>query len=166
MRFWTDLKIINFLDEARGGTSWRLTKLILLLLRTFWKCEIWTSQQHITANKNNQNSKVCMGSCRSFHMNKMLLKIWSCWLCMIFCIQRESHSCFNPYNICYHPVNMLDPIHIWSALVQKCWPEAGLMILAYWLASGPDPFGPNLMQSARTKLDHAGFAQYDLHYMT
>ena len=38
--------------------------------------------------------------------------------------------------------------------------EAGpvAMILAHWLSSRPDPFGQNLTQSAKTKLDPAGFA--------
>ena len=43
-----------------------------------------------------------------------------------------------------------------SHLVQiswEAWPEVGWMILAHWLASGLDPFGPNLTQSARAKLD-------------
>ena len=31
------------------------------------------------------------------------------------------------------------------------------MILVHWLASGPDPFGQNLTQSARTKLDLGWF---------
>ena len=52
-----------------------------------------------------------------------------------------------------HPVNIPDPIRIWSRSAGKHWPEAGWMILAHWLTSGPDPFGQNLTQSARTKLD-------------
>ena len=35
------------------------------------------------------------------------------------------------------------------------------MILAHRLASGPDPFGQNLAQSARTNPDQGWFAQYD-----
>ena len=58
------------------------------------------------------------------------------------------------------PVNMPDPIRIRSGLGGKHWPEAGRMILAHWLASGPDPFGQNLTQSARTTSDPVGFAQY------
>ena len=38
------------------------------------------------------------------------------------------------------PVNMPDLIRIQFGSVQKRWPEAGLMILAHWLASGLDPF--------------------------
>ena len=49
------------------------------------------------------------------------------------------------------PVNMPDPIRIRSGSAGKNWPEAGRMILAHWLASGPDPFDQNLTQSARTK---------------
>ena len=40
------------------------------------------------------------------------------------------------------PVNMTDPIRIRSGSAGKHWPEAGRMILAHRLASGPDPFGP------------------------
>ena len=39
----------------------------------------------------------------------------------------------------------------------KHWPEAGRMILADRLASGPDPFGQNMTQSARTKSDQGWF---------
>ena len=39
------------------------------------------------------------------------------------------------------PENMLDPIPIRSGSGRKHWPEAGRMILAHRLASGPDPFG-------------------------
>ena len=60
------------------------------------------------------------------------------------------------------PVNMPDPIHIWSGSAWKHGPEPGLMILAHRLASGPDLFGQNLTQSTRTKLDPAKFSQYDL----
>ena len=35
------------------------------------------------------------------------------------------------------------------------------MILAHWPASGPDPFGQNLTQSARTKSDPGWFSQCD-----
>ena len=49
------------------------------------------------------------------------------------------------------PVNML--VHIQAGLAGKHWPEAGWMIPAHWLSSGPDPFGQNLAQSARTKSD-------------
>ena len=55
------------------------------------------------------------------------------------------------------PVNVLDPIRIRSVSAGKHWPEAGRMILAHWLASGPDPFGQNLTQSARTKSDPGWF---------
>ena len=55
------------------------------------------------------------------------------------------------------PVNMLDPIHIWSGSARKHWPEGGPMIHAHWLASGPDPFGQNLTESASTKLDLGWF---------
>ena len=37
---------------------------------------------------------------------------------------------------------MPDPIRIRSGSAGKPWPEAGRMILAHRLASGPDPFGP------------------------
>ena len=47
-------------------------------------------------------------------------------------------------------VNMPDPIRIRSGSAGKHWPEAGRMILAHRLASGPDPFGQNLTQSAKT----------------
>ena len=49
------------------------------------------------------------------------------------------------------PVNMPDPIRTRAGSSGKHWPEVGRMILAHWLASGPDPFGQNLAQSARTK---------------
>ena len=49
------------------------------------------------------------------------------------------------------PVNMPDPIRIRAGSAGNHWPEAGRMILVHWLASGPDPFGQNLAQSARTK---------------
>ena len=111
----------------------------------------------LTADKNNQNSKVCMGSCRSFHMNKIILKIWSCWLCKICCIQCESLSCFNSYKYMLPPRKHAGSnshlIWVGSEVGLMILPEVGLMILTYWLASGPDPFGQNLMQSARTKLD-------------
>ena len=48
---------------------------------------------------------------------------------------------------------MPDPIRIRSGSAGKRWPEAGRMIPAHRLASGPDPFGQNLAQSARTKSD-------------
>ena len=51
---------------------------------------------------------------------------------------------------------MPDPIRIRSRSAGKHWPAAGRMIFAHWLASGPDPFGQNLTQSARTD-----FAQFD-----
>ena len=44
---------------------------------------------------------------------------------------------------------MMDPIRIGS--------EACRMILAHQLASGPDPFGQTLTQSARTKSDPGWF---------
>ena len=52
---------------------------------------------------------------------------------------------------------MPDPIHIRATSTGKLWTEAGRMILAHWLAFGPDPFGQNLTQSARTKLDPGWF---------
>ena len=55
------------------------------------------------------------------------------------------------------PVNMLDLICIWSRSDGKDWPEMGRMILAHWLDSGPDPFGQNLTQSARTRSDPGWF---------
>ena len=55
------------------------------------------------------------------------------------------------------PVNIMDPICIRSGLAGKHWPEAGRMILAHRLASGPDPFGQNVTQSARTKSDPGWF---------
>ena len=48
-------------------------------------------------------------------------------------------------------------ICIWSGLAWKHWPEAGLMILAHWLAPWSCPFGQNLTQSARTKWDPGWF---------
>ena len=50
---------------------------------------------------------------------------------------------------------MLDPICSRSGSAGKHWPKAGRMSL--WLAYGPDPFGPNLAQSARTKSDPGWF---------
>ena len=55
------------------------------------------------------------------------------------------------------PVNMPDPIRIWSGSSGKHWPEVGWMILAHWLASRRDPFGQNLTQSARTKSNPSWF---------
>ena len=52
---------------------------------------------------------------------------------------------------------MPDPIRIRSGSAGKHWPEAGRMILAHLLASGPDPFCQNLTQSARTKSDPGWF---------
>jgi len=54
-------------------------------------------------------------------------------------------------------VNMPDPIRVRSGLAGKRWPEAGQMTHAHWLVSRPDPFGPNLAQSARTKSDLGWF---------
>ena len=48
-----------------------------------------------------------------------------------------------------YPVNMPDPIRIRSGWGGKHWPEAVRMSLAHWHASGPDPLGQNLTQSAR-----------------
>ena len=56
-----------------------------------------------------------------------------------------------------YPVNMPDSIRIRSGSAGKHWPEAGRMILAHRLASGPNPFGQNLTQSARTKSDPGWF---------
>ena len=53
----------------------------------------------------------------------------------------------------HYPVNMPDPIHIQSRSAGKHWLEVGRMILAHRIASGPDPFGQKLTQSARTKSD-------------
>ena len=61
---------------------------------------------------------------------------------------------FPGFNI---PVNMPDPIHTRSGSAGKHWPEAGRMIVAHWLTSGPDPFGQNLTQSARIKSDPGWF---------
>ena len=70
------------------------------------------------------------------------------------------------YQMTTDPVNMPDPICIRAGSAGKRWPEAGRMILAHWLASGPDPFGllpdrirlaQNLTQSARTKSDPGWF---------
>ena len=68
--------------------------------------------------------------------------------------------------------NMPDPIHIRSGSDGKHWPEAGRMILAHQLASGPDPFGqmlPVRIRLAKTRHNQpelnrirAGFAQYYL----
>ena len=52
---------------------------------------------------------------------------------------------------------MPDPIRTRSGSGGKHWPEVGRMILAHRLASGPDPFDPNLTQSARTKPDPGWF---------
>ena len=52
---------------------------------------------------------------------------------------------------------MSDPIRIRSGSAGKHWPEAGRVILAHELASGPDPVGPNLIQSARTQSDPGWF---------
>ena len=54
-------------------------------------------------------------------------------------------------------VHMPDPIRIRSGSARKLWTERGPMILAHRLASGPDPFGQNLTQSARTKSDPGWF---------
>ena len=55
------------------------------------------------------------------------------------------------------PVNMPDPILIRSGSGGKHWPEAGRKILAHRLASGPDPFGQKLTQSASTISDSGWF---------
>ena len=57
----------------------------------------------------------------------------------------------------WYPVNMRDPICIRAGSARNYWPEAGWMILAHWLASGPDLFGQNLVQSARIKSDPGWF---------
>ena len=54
---------------------------------------------------------------------------------------------------------MLDPIRIRSGSAGQHWPEADRMILSHWLASGPDPFGQILTQSAELNRIRAGFAQ-------
>ena len=56
-----------------------------------------------------------------------------------------------------NPVNMQDPIRIRSGSAGKQRPEADPMILAHRLASGPDLFGQNLTQSARTEPDTGWF---------
>ena len=55
-------------------------------------------------------------------------------------------GCGNP------PVNMPDPIRIRAGSAGKHWPEAGRMIPAHRLASGPDPFGllPDRIPLAQT----------------
>ena len=47
---------------------------------------------------------------------------------------------------------MPDLIRIQAGLVGKHGPEVGRMILAHWLASGPDPFGllPDRIRLAQT----------------
>ena len=55
---------------------------------------------------------------------------------------------------------MPDPIRIRAGSTGMHWPEAGRVILVHRLASGPDAFGQNLTQSARTKWIWAGFSQY------
>ena len=52
---------------------------------------------------------------------------------------------------------MLDLICIRSGSAGEHWPEAGRMFLAHRLASGPDPFGQNVTQSARIKSDPGWF---------
>ena len=52
---------------------------------------------------------------------------------------------------------MPDPNHFRSGSAGKHWPEAGWVILAHWLAFGPNPFDPKLAQSARTKSDPGWF---------
>ena len=52
---------------------------------------------------------------------------------------------------------MPDPIRIRAGSAGKHWPEAVRVILAHRLASGPDPFGQNLAQSARSKSDPGWF---------
>ena len=55
------------------------------------------------------------------------------------------------------PANMPDPIRIRSGLAGKHWPETGPMSLVHRLASGPNPSGQNLTQSARTRSDPGRF---------
>ena len=55
------------------------------------------------------------------------------------------------------PIKHVRSDRIWSRSGGKHWPEAGWMILAHWFASGPDPCGQNLTQSASTKLDQGWF---------
>ena len=52
---------------------------------------------------------------------------------------------------------MLDPIQVGS----EALPEACRMILAHRLASGPDPFGPNLTSQPEPNRIPAGLAQFD-----
>ena len=63
-------------------------------------------------------------------------------------------------------VNMPDPFRIRSGSAWKRGPEAGRLILAHQFASGPDlfgqnldPFGQNLIQSAKTKSDQGWFCK-------
>ena len=63
----------------------------------------------------------------------------------------------NPAEVSTCPVNMPDPIRIRSGSAWQHWPEAGRMIVAHRLGSGPDPFGQTLTQSARTKSDPGWF---------
>ena len=77
---------------------------------------------------------------------------------MFTCLQHPGPVPNKPYGFCGRcPVNMPDPIRIRSGSAGKHWPEVGQMTLAQWLASGRDPFGQNLTQSARTKLDPGSF---------
>ena len=58
------------------------------------------------------------------------------------CMQEDRVQCHAKATRCIpntFPVNMPDLIRIWSRLAQKHWPEAGPIILAHRLASGPDP---------------------------
>ena len=55
-------------------------------------------------------------------------------------------------------VNLPDPIHVQSRSDRKYWSKTGWIIFAYQLASGPDPLGESLIQSARTKSDLGWFS--------
>ena len=70
----------------------------------------------------------------------------------------SSLSCLIFSHIVYILVNKPDPIRLPFGSDRKRRPEAGRMILAHWPASGPDPFCPDLIQSARTNSNPAVFA--------
>ena len=59
------------------------------------------------------------------------------------------------FSTAQHPVNMLDPICIWSRSTWKRWPDVGLMIRAHWPRL--ESFGQNLTHLARTKSDPGWF---------
>ena len=85
------------------------------------------------------------------------------WVCIHQRMSSSAVSLYTPENSATQmsssiiSVNMPDPIRIRSGSAGKHWREAGRMIFAHWLASGPDPFDQNLTQSARTKSDPGCF---------